>query len=156
MTDTLKSICEQCAQLLNPQLDFLPEQSARHKEIILRDLGELVSAASLELEKGVVVLAGGLFEAVLFSFIQSQEDSIADRRGSFAFDPEQSLDNYVSIFNRYFRKVTTIPDIVVEYRNMVHINQELHSAPDACRNAAPLMLRLLDSLLEGLSDYARG
>ena len=155
MTDTLKSICEQCAQLLNPQLDFLPEQSARHKEIILRDLAELVSADSHEREKTVILLTGGLFESVPFSFIQTQRDYIAARRGSFAFDPTSSLDNYVSIFNRWFSGITTIPDIVVEYRNMVHINRELNSAPDVCRNAAPLMLRLLDSLLAGLSEYAR-
>ena len=46
MTDTLRSICEQCIRLNNPQLDFIPEHLARQKEIIRRDLVELVSAAA--------------------------------------------------------------------------------------------------------------
>jgi predicted component of type VI protein secretion system len=49
MTDTLKSICGQCPHLNNPQLDFIPEDLRRLKEIILRDLKELVSTASSEL-----------------------------------------------------------------------------------------------------------
>ena len=91
MTDTLRSICEQCAHLHNPQLDFIPEESQRQKEIILRDLKELVSAGSLEQEKSVIVLAGCVFEALLYCFIQAQKDFIAARRGSFTFDPEQNL-----------------------------------------------------------------
>ncbi len=122
MTDTLKSICEQCTHLRNPQLEFISQELQRQKEIILRDLKELLSAASLEREKSVIVLAGGLFEAVLYCFVQAQKDYIAVRRGSFSFDPEQSLDNYLSIFNRWFSDVLTVPDIVVDYRDMVHIN----------------------------------
>ena len=155
MTDTLKSICEQCIHLRNTQLEFIPAELQRQREIILRDLNELVSAASLEREKSVIVLAGGLFESILYSFIQSQSDSIAARRGSFTFDPEHNLDNYVSIFNRWFSTVVTLPDAIVGYRDMVHINQELQQPPDACRNAAPEMLRLLNTLLGKLSEYAR-
>ncbi len=154
MTDTLKSICEQCTHLHNPQLEFIPAELQRQREIILRDINELVSAASLEREKTVIVLAGGLFESVLYSFIQTQSDSIAARRGSFTFNSEHSLENYVSILNRWFSTVFTLPDAVVGYRDMVHINQELKQPPDACRNAAPEMLRLLDTLLGKLSEYA--
>jgi hypothetical protein len=156
MTDTLKSICEQCTHLHNPQLEFIPAGIQRQREIILRDLKELISAASLEREKSVVVLAGGLFESVLYCFIQAQSDYIAARRGSFTFDPEHSLENYVSIFNRWFSTVFTVPDAVVDYRDMVHLNQELKQPPEACRNAAPEMLRLLDTLLGKLSEYAGG
>jgi hypothetical protein len=152
MTDTLKSICEQCARLNNPQLEFIPTESQRQKEIILRDLKELVSAALGEQEKSVVVLAGGLFEAVLYSFIQAQSSYIAARRGSFAFDPEQSLDNFVSIFNRWFSDVFTIPDIVVSYRDVVHINRELQHAVDVCPRASREMLRILDTLLGKLAE----
>lgn len=69
MTDTLKSVSAQCVHLLRPQLDFIPEESPRHREIILRDLQELISAASLEQTKTVIVLAGCLFESVLYCFI---------------------------------------------------------------------------------------
>ena len=154
MTDTLKSICEQCTHLHNPQLEFIPAGLERQREIILRDLNELASAASLEREKSVIVLAGGLFESILYSFIQTQSDSIAARRGSFTFDSEQSLDNYVSIFNRWFSTIVALPDVIVGYRDMVHINQELQQPPEACRNAAPEMLRLLDTLLGKLNEYA--
>lgn len=152
MTDTLKSICEQCTFLCNPQLEFIRADS-RIRPIILRDLGELVTAAKAEQEKTVVVLAGILFESILYGFIQTQTDYIAARRGSFSFNPEHSLDNYVRIFNRWFSDIFTIPDIIVEHRDMVHINRELNGAPDACRNAAPEMLRLLNTLLEKLNAY---
>ncbi|HEY6350073.1 MAG TPA: hypothetical protein VI636_11760 [Candidatus Angelobacter sp.] len=154
MTNTLKSICEQCVHLLNPQLDFIPEQPERHREIILRDLKELVSAASMEQSKTVVVLAGCIFEGVLYCFIQSQLAYIMLRRGGpFTFRPEHSLRNYVEIFNRYFSNVLSIPDLLVGYRDMVHINQELKYSPDHCRRAAEEMLRLLDRLLEKLAEY---
>lgn len=137
-----------------PQLDFIPKELQREKEIVLRDLDELVSAASLQQEKSVIILVGGLFESVLYCFIQTQSDYIAARRGSFTFDPEQSLDNYVSIFNKWFAAVFTIPDNVVGYRDMVHINRELKYPRDSCRIAAPEMLRLLDTLIGKLTEYA--
>jgi hypothetical protein len=154
MTDILKSICEQCVHLHNPQLEFIPEASQRQREIILRDLGELVSAASLEQAKSVIILAGCLFESVLYCFIQAQSAYIAARRGAFTFNPEHSLENYVSVFNRWFSVVLTIPDIVVDYRHMVHINHELKYQPDICQAAAAEMLRLLDLLLGKLVQYA--
>ncbi len=156
MTDTLKSICEQCTHLHDPQLEFIPEGLERHREIILRDLNELVSSASLEQEKTVVVLAGCVFESVLYSFIQGQTEYIAARWGVFfTFNPEHSLHNYVSIFNRYFSTLVAIPDLVVSYRDMVHINRELQQPPDVCRSAAPEMLRLLNTLLAKLSEYSQ-
>jgi hypothetical protein len=154
MTDTLKSICEQCTHLRNPQLEFIPQGSQRQREIIVRDLEEVLSAARLEQAKSVIVLAGCLFEAVLYCFIQAQQDYIAARRGSFTFDPEQSLDNYISIFNRWFSDVLAIPDIVVHHRDMVHINRELQYPPDTCPRAAGEMLRLLDALLGKLAELA--
>jgi hypothetical protein len=67
MPDTLRSICEQCTNLNNPQLDFVSDE--RHREIISQDLRELIAAASAEPErhKSVVILAGGLLEAILYS-----------------------------------------------------------------------------------------
>src|SRR2546428_10952529 len=103
MTDTLKSICEQCTHLNNPQLDFIPGHLARKKEINRRDLVALVSAAGAGLEKTVAALAGSILEAVLYTIIQGQEAYIAKRRGDFSFNPEHSLQNYMSIFNRWFR-----------------------------------------------------
>jgi hypothetical protein len=156
MTDTLKSICEQCIHLHNPQLEFIPEGSKRHREMILRDLRELVSAADLEQEKTVVILTGCVFESILYSFIQVQCDFISARRGVlFTFNPEDSLNNYVSVFNRYFSSLIAIPDLVVEYRDFVHINRELEYPSDVCRNAAPEMLRLLNTLIEKLTEYSR-
>ncbi|HWZ42742.1 MAG TPA: hypothetical protein VNW97_04665 [Candidatus Saccharimonadales bacterium] len=154
MTDTLKSICGQCAFLLNPQLEFVPRELQRQRELILRDLQELTSAASLEHEKSVTVMSGCLFESVLYTFIQGQSSYIASRRGSFTFNPEHNLNNYVSIFNRWFSGLLTIPDSVVDYRDMVHINRELTYPPDECRNASREMLRLLDSLLRKLAEYS--
>jgi hypothetical protein len=153
MTDTLRSICEQCTHLQRPQLDFIPAELQRHREIVQRDILELVSAASSEREKTVVILAGSLFEALLYSFIEGQIDYIAARRGSFTFDPGQSLGNYVSFFNRWFSDIMSIPDSVVTYRDLVHINQELQYPVDLCGRAARDMLRLLDNLLGKLSAY---
>jgi hypothetical protein len=156
MTDTLKFICEQCTHLHNPQLEFIPKESHHKRNIILRDLNELVSASSLEHEKTVMVLAGGLFEAVLYCFIQEQSNFITARRGrSFAFDPEQNLSNFVNIFNRWFSDMLRIPDIIVDYRDMVHINRELKYPPDFCRNAARDILRLLNTLIGKLAEYAK-
>lgn len=157
MTDTLKSICEQCTNLNNPQLDFVPEELTRHKEIILRDLRELVSAASAELEKTVVILAGSLFEAILYSFIQGQEAYVAARSGAFTFRPDQSLENYVNIFNRWFRDVLPnmlLPNLIVDYRDLVHINRELKAPPGVCGRASRDMLRILEALLGELSQFA--
>jgi len=155
MTDTLKSICEQCVHLLSPRLDFIPAESQRQRDIILRDLRELISAASNNNERTVVLLAGCLFESVLYCFIQSQSDYIAARRGSFTFDPDQSLSNYVAFFNRWFLNVFSIPDLVVDARDLVHINQELQNALDVCSRAAPEMIRLLDAFLGELAKYAQ-
>jgi hypothetical protein len=154
MTDTLKSICEQCIHLHNPQLDFISEQSQRQKDIILRDLKELVAAASLESEKSVIVLAGGLLESVLYGFIQTEAAQIAARRGSFTFNPDHNLGNYASIFNRWFSSLLTIPDTAVDYRDIVHINRELNYPPDICSSASRELIRLLDTLLGKLAQYA--
>jgi hypothetical protein len=157
MPDTLKSICDQCLHLNTPQLDFIPEELARNRQVILRDLGELVSAASGEREKTVVVLSGSILEAVLFTFIQGQAGYIAERRGSFQFDPDQSLQNYVNVFNRWFRDVlpnAVIPDFIVGYRDLIHINRELASSQDVCTGASRELLRLLDAVLAELSQFA--
>jgi hypothetical protein len=155
MTDTLKSICDQCAHLKNPRIDFLPDGFTRHREILARDLGELVSAATAENEKSVVLLSGSILEAILYSFIQGQTDYIAERRGTFAFNPDHSLENYVSIFNRWLRHLmprVILPDSVVHYRDLVHINREINSQPTICTSASREMLRVLETLLSGLSD----
>jgi len=157
MTDTLKSICEQCAHLREPQLEFIPRESQRQKDIILRDLRELVAAAANEQERSVVLLAGGLFEAVLYSFIQGQIEYITNRRGEFTFRPEHDLSNFVNIFNTWFSDLLRmrIPDIVVAYRNTIHINRELEFDEDVCSRAARDLLRQLDVLLSALEGYDR-
>src|SRR5260370_33029899 len=109
------------------------------------------SGASHERGKAVIVLAGSLFESVLYCFIQAQTSYIAARRGSFTFNPDHSLDNYVSIFNRWFSHLLPIPDIVVRYRDLVHINRELQQPPDVCLTGAQDMLRLLNTLLGKLT-----
>lgn len=155
MTDTLKSICDQCAHLKNPQLDFIPSDFARHREILTRDLRELMSAAAAENEKTVVILAGGILEAILYSFIQCQSEYIAERRGTFEFNPDHSLQNYLNIFNRWLNHLmpgVVLPDSVVDYRDLVHINREINSQPGACTGASREMLRIIDGLLGGLSE----
>ena len=130
MTDTLRSICEQCTHLNNPRLDFIPANLTRHKEIILRDLRELVAAASVSTKVGVI-MAGSILEAILFSFLQWQETQIAARRGRFTFDPEQNLQNYLDIFNKWFGgdfPNLQLPDVLVDFRNLVHFNRELERA----------------------------
>jgi hypothetical protein len=153
MADTLKSICEQCTHLYNLQLEFIPEELDRERAIIQRDLKELVSAATLEQQKAVVVLAGGLFESVLYCFIQAQSTNIIARRGRFTFDPEQGLDSYLKFFNRWFSHLLELPDVIIDYRNMVHINRELKQPDDICQTAAQEMLKFLDALLGSLSEY---
>jgi len=155
MIDTLKSICEQCPHLLDPRVDFVPQESQRQKEIILRDLRELVTAAFNEQARSVVLLAASLFEAVLYSFIQGQSEYISERRGEFTFRPEHDLGNFVSIFNSWFSDLSTIPDIVVAYRNTIHINRELQFDDEICPRAARDLLRQLDVLLRALGEYAR-
>lgn len=157
MVVTLRFICEQCTHLKDPQLEFISGDLIRHREIILRDLQELLSAASDELDKAVTILAGSIFEEILYSFLQSQEAFIAQRRGTFTFDPTQSLQNYVDIFHRWFGDIlpdTRLPDFVVRYRDLVHINSELNSPPDVCARASRDMLRVLDHLLGELSQFA--
>jgi hypothetical protein len=153
MTDTLKSICEQCVHLRNPQLDFILSTSKRQRDIIERDLRELVSAASHELEKAVVILAGGLFESALYSFIQAQSGYLALRRPGFQFRPDYGLPDFVNTFNRWFSAIHRIPGVVVEYRDLVHINRELQQPVDFCRKAAEDMLVRLDALLGKLRGY---
>lgn len=157
MTDTLKSICERCAHLREPQLEFLPTESGRQKDIILRDLKELVAAAANEQERSVVLLAGSLFESVLYSFIQSQGEYLKDRRGEFTFHPEHDLSNFVNFLNRWFSDVLgiKIPDIVVAYRNTTHIHRELEFDRNVCSRAARDLLMQLDVLLGALEAYAK-
>jgi hypothetical protein len=132
MSDTLESICERCAHLLNPQLDFIPSGSERQRNIIVRDLRELVSAASLEQEKTVVILAGSIFESALYCFIQAQSGYLALRRPGFQFKPEYGLQDFVNTFNRWFSATFRIPDIIVRHRDLVHINRELQQQPGVC------------------------
>lgn len=158
MIDTLRSICEQSTHLNNPQLDFIPHTLARHREIILRDLRELVSVASGEHQKACVMLAGSLFEAILYSFLQGQEAQIAALRGRFTFDPEQGLRNYLSIFNKWFGKEfpnLQLPDLIADYRDLVHFNQEVNLPPGECGKAARTLLRTLDALLGELARFGR-
>jgi hypothetical protein len=157
MTDTLKSTCEQCLQLSAPQLNFLPPAATRHREILRRDLAELVGAASAERPKSVVLLAGSLLESVLFGFLSGQETYIADIRGrAFVFDPNMSLQNYKEIFNAHFQRAipgAALPDSVVLYRDMTHINRELALPNDLCARAARELLRTLDKLLADLTAF---
>jgi hypothetical protein len=155
MADTLRSICAQCPHLNSPQLSFFSGQQQRIAAIVARDLREIVTAASAELEKAVVVLAGSVIEALLHALIQSRESYIAGRRGAFQFDPEMGLRGYADLSNRWLRDVlpgAQIPDQVVRYRDLVHPNRELNGAPDACGLAAREMLRTLDLLLKELSE----
>ena len=155
MTDTLRSFCEQCTHLNNPQLDFLSAE--RQKQIILRDLGEIVLAASAELQKAVTLMAGSVIESVLYSFLREQEDLIRELRGEFQFPPRLDLQDCVNIFNRWLRSLlptVDIPDSVVDYRNLVHIERELNSPPDVYARASRDMLRILNDLLGELSRFA--
>jgi hypothetical protein len=155
MTDTLKSICDQCTHLRNPHFDFIPSNSTRHREILVRDLQELLSAAAAENEKTVVILAGSILEGVLYSLIQGQSGYISQRRGTFEFNPDHSLQNYLSIFNKWLNHLTpsvVLPDSVVYYRDLVHINHEINSPHGVCAGASREMLRILDALLGGLSE----
>jgi len=158
MTDTLRSICEQCSQLNAPHLDFIPPELARHRKIIDRDLRELVAAAYNELDRAAALLAGSLLESVLFSFLSGQETYIGAIRGRpFVFDPNMSLQNYKEIFNRYFGRTmpgSELSDLTVEYRDMVHINRELAGPEDICSRAARDMLRIVDKLLADLAGFA--
>lgn len=158
MTDTLKSICEQCSQLSTSQLDFIPADPARHKEIIRRDLRELVIAASNELDRAVVLLAGSLAESILFSFLTGQKSYIELISGrEFAFPPKMSLQNCKQVFNAYFGGAipgSKLPDIVVDYRNTIHINQELVFPEDISSRASRESLRILDKLLSDLASFA--
>jgi hypothetical protein len=158
MADTLRSICEQCPHLSNPRLDFIPDNLAWQKEIISRDLRELVSVAAGDHEKAVVLLAGSVLEALLYSFLKAQEAQIAARRGRFAFDPEQDLQNYLRIFNRWCRNQFPnfeLPDLLVHYRNLIHFNQEVESPPGECAKAARALLRAVDALLGEMARFAR-
>ena len=154
MTDTLKSICEQCPHLNNPQLDFIPEELQRYREIIRRDLAELVQAASYGLEKSVVALTGSLLEAVLYCFLKSQELSVSRRRTEpVIVNSEEGLETYINIFKRFRRYCNLelspdlLPPIAVDYRDLIHANREVASDPDFCRKAAPGMLVILDAAL---------
>jgi hypothetical protein len=161
MTDTLKSLCEECRHINNPCLDFVPDGLLRYKEIILRDLAELVLAASNESEKSVVALAGSVLEAVLFVFLKTQEvPYLKGRRGAeFKLRPEWRLRKLVQIFKKDF--VVVLPsfprdllaDEVVSQRNLIHAGQEAKFTGDACRLAARTMLRTLDALLGALAAF---
>ena len=157
MTDTLKSISEQCRQLIAPQLDFLPAAATRHRDIVRRDLDELLAAASAERSKSVLLLAGSLLESILFGFLSGQETYITAIRGrAFVFDPNMSLQNYKEIFNAHFQKAipgAALPDIVVLHRDMTHINRELALPVDICDRAARELLRILDKLLSDLTAF---
>jgi hypothetical protein len=158
MTDTLKSICEQCTHLNNPRLDFIPAELTRHKEIILRDLRELVSVASSEHEKACAILAGSIFEAILFTFLLWQKARIAALKPGFTFDTTRGLRYYLGIFDECFRK--DFPNLelsneLVSYRDLVHINRELRAQPGECRRGAVTLLRFLDALIGELSAYGR-
>ncbi|HMD38434.1 MAG TPA: hypothetical protein VKH15_04085 [Candidatus Acidoferrum sp.] len=119
-------------------------------------MAELVSAASGEREKSVTILAGCAFESILYTFILAQANFISARRGTFQFNSGAALDNFVSIFNKWFIAVlpeAAIPEVVVRYRDLVHINREIAYPADICSRAAREMLALLNNLLRNLSQF---
>lgn len=157
MADTLRSICAQCPHLSSPQLNFLSEQQDRIREIVARDLHELIAAASVELEKAVVVLSGSVLEALLYALVQSHASHIADRRGSFQFDPGMGLRGFASVFNRWLCDAllcTPLSDQIVRYRDLFHVNRELNESPGTCGLAAREMLLTLESFLKELSQLS--
>lgn len=162
MTDTLKSICEQCTNLQTPSLNFIPDELSLNREIIRRDISQLLLAASVESDKAVLLLAGALFEAILYSFLKSQERFISQRKGNgFTLKLEEGLQYFKDTFNRWFSDVipnVKLPDSIVDYRNLVHFHNELEfasSTPDVCAQAARALLLTLNNLVGGLTDYAR-
>jgi hypothetical protein len=95
-------------------------------------------------------------ESVLFTFIQTNQAVIVARRGRFTFDPEHSLQNYLSIFNRWFRREfpnLELADLIVEHRDLVHFNREVNLPVGQCRRAAVALLRTLDALLRELNSF---
>jgi hypothetical protein len=132
---------------------------ARHKEIILRDLSELILAASSDLEKAVVSLGGSILEGILFGFLKGQESYITAMRGQpFEVDPGESLQTYINIFNRYFGNhfpKGLISDIVVTYRDLIHVSREVSTAPGFCSQAAQDLPRILNGLLSHLAEFTQ-
>jgi hypothetical protein len=67
---------------------------------------------------------------------------------------------FKATFNRWFSDLIAnakLPDRIVDYRNLVHIHNELQSTtstPDVCALAARELLLTLNNLLERLTDYA--
>jgi hypothetical protein len=125
MTDTLKSLCEECRHINNPCLDFVPDGLLRYKEIILRDLAELKGRRGAEFKlrpewrlRKLVQIFKKDFVVVLPSFPQ---DLLAGE--------------------------------VVSQRNLIHAGQEAKFTGDACRVAARTMLRTLDALLGALAAF---
>jgi len=154
MTDTLRSFCEQCTYLNNPQLDFV--SGAQQRQIILRDIRALVSAASAELEKTVTILGGSIIESVLSCFLKDREDFIREQRGGvFQFPPQADLQDCVNLFNLWFRDLLPNVDLTnaVDYRNLVHIDNELNFPTDICKRASREMLTILNTLLGELSQF---
>jgi hypothetical protein len=153
MTDTLKSTYEQCAHLTSPPLRFVPDSLDRHREIILRDLSELADAASREMEKSVLMLAGSIFEAVLHAFLQGPQQQAfisARRKAEFVFDVRSNLRECIKIYNKWFTQAlpgSKLEYFVADYRDFVQVNRELRAAPVTCGRAAREMLRALDSFL---------
>ncbi len=126
---------------------------------MLRDLEELTYAASFELRKSTLALAGSIAEALLFTFLKAQESFISVRRGRpFVLDAGESLQTFVNVFNRYFTDrfpEDLLPDEVVSYRDLIHVNREVSSDPNVLKEAAPNMLRILNNLLDEFAKAFR-
>jgi len=97
-------------------------------------------------------------ESVLFSFLSGQESYIETIRGArFQFNPDMSLQNYKEIFNKYFGGAipgSALPDLIVEYRDTIHINRELALPDDTCARASRDLIRILDKILADLAGFA--
>lgn len=148
----LKVLCEQ--ERYNPVFetkDFFFIKNEKLKQIIERDYIEVNKAHIQECNKSVIILCGGIIEAILLDFLQTNENSAVH---STEAPNEKNLSKWdlnhlikVSIdINPELKRLENLSHATRQFRNLIHPGYETRNNLDFGRHEATISLEIVHVL----------
>lgn len=149
----LRYISQSCSWILNGKITFIDELICpRYRDIVERDMSELIYTLLTNSWKSSLILIGSIFEGLLYCFLKGNEEFLKEVSGNQNYEVRENgrLLYYLRLFRRYFGifDLDYLPDFITSYRNIVHPNYEINQSrisisDSAVRQALMLLNRLI-------------
>lgn len=146
-------IRESLAEIRQSALEFVSDDS--FQAILRRDLEELVSAVSANLNKSVAMLAGSIMEAVLVDIIGRRPDLAQSYMGKKKFPADASLDKLIEIAvaeSLLDSLAMSLVSSIKDYRDLIHPDRERRERIKLDGATTASLLALLRLVLRSLHE----